>query len=113
MADVNTAYHIHEYTIPESANCQLAGAHLDPYGRGEVPPCNERHPQTCEVGDLSGKHSPIYVAPDDPFEVEYTDLFLSTDPSSPAYIGNRSFVVHTPDGGRLNCGNFVVAKKDS
>jgi hypothetical protein len=40
-------YHIH---------CTGTGAHLDPYKRGEVPPCDASKPETCQTGDLSGKH---------------------------------------------------------
>lgn len=49
-------YHIHEKPIPEDGNCTAAGAHLDPYKRGEVPLCNPDEPQTCQTGDLSGKY---------------------------------------------------------
>ncbi|KAI9933690.1 hypothetical protein ASPWEDRAFT_104112 [Aspergillus wentii DTO 134E9] len=99
-------YHIHVSPVSQE-NCTTTGAHLDPYIRGETPPCDPNHPNTCQVGDLSGKHSPIYVAPNEPFAVEYTDLFLSLDKKNPAYIGNRSIVVHAPNSSRLNCGNFV------
>ena len=53
------AYHIHESPVPASGNCLGTGAHLDPYQRGEQPPCNADQPQTCQVGDLSGKHGKI------------------------------------------------------
>ena len=62
------------------------------------------------MGDVSGKHGPIFVAPDEPFETEYTDLFISTDETSPAFFGNKSLVVHAPDGSRLNCGNFMQVR---
>lgn len=106
------AYHIHAHPVPSDGNCYGTGAHLDPYNRGEKPPCDLSQPQTCQVGDLSGKHAPAVGALDEPFEVEYTDYFLSTDPGNEAYFGNLSVVVHAPDAQRLNCGNFVPVGSD-
>ncbi|BDD59655.1 hypothetical protein MPDQ_001764 [Monascus purpureus] len=100
-------YHIHEFPVPPDGNCYSTLGHLDPYRRGEQPPCNPNLPETCQVGDLSGKHGVIFVGIGEPFETEYTDLFLSTNPEDPAFIGNRSIVVHAPNSARLNCGNFV------
>lgn len=71
--------------------------------------CDAGRPDTCVVGDLSGKHAPIYVGASQPFEIHYADLFLATDAGSPAFFGNRSIVVHDPNGRRLNCGNFVAS----
>lgn len=48
-------YHIHEKPVPSDGNCTGTGAHLDPYKRGEVPICDASKPETCQVGDLSGK----------------------------------------------------------
>ena len=52
-------YHIHDQPVPESGDCAATLAHLDPYRRGQAVPCNSTEPQTCEVGDLSGKHGKI------------------------------------------------------
>lgn len=49
-------YHIHEKPVPSNGNCTGTGAHLDPYKRGETPPCDASKPETCQTGDLSGKH---------------------------------------------------------
>jgi hypothetical protein len=102
------SYHIHAHRVPENGSCEATGPHLDPYGRGQYPPCDATHPETCEVGDLSGKHGPIYTAVFESFEAEYPDHFLSTNPDSPAYFGDLSIVVHGTNGERLNCGNFVL-----
>ncbi|EAU39002.1 predicted protein [Aspergillus terreus NIH2624] len=99
-------YHIHEHPVPEDGNCYATGAHLDPYGRGENPPCDIGNPATCQVGDLSGKHGPAFAPDDTQFIAEFRDYFLSNVPGSPAYFGDRSWVVHAPDKTRLNCGNF-------
>ncbi|EXJ58687.1 hypothetical protein A1O7_06116 [Cladophialophora yegresii CBS 114405] len=114
-------YHIHQYPIPPSGNCTAAGGHLSPFGRPDSPPCDPINPQTCQPGDLSGKHGNISQlasasAPDDSdngpratnsFQAMYLDLYLSTDPNSVAFFGNRSVVVHAANGTRLNCANFT------
>ena len=48
-------YHIHEKPVPADGNCTGTGAHLDPYKRGEVPPCDPTDKSSCQTGDLSGK----------------------------------------------------------
>ncbi len=45
--------------MPANGNCSATLAHQDPYIRGEIPPCNATAPETCQVGDLSGKHGNI------------------------------------------------------
>ncbi|KAL8663737.1 MAG: hypothetical protein Q9168_008047 [Polycauliona sp. 1 TL-2023] len=55
------SYHIHDKPVPEDGNCTKTMAHLDPYHRGQMPACDPMHPETCEVGDLSGKHGKIGV----------------------------------------------------
>lgn len=52
-------YHIHAAAVPPDGNCTGTLAHLDPYMRGEDPPCDPTQKQTCQVGDLSGKHGKI------------------------------------------------------
>lgn len=49
-------YHIHVNPVPADGNCTGTGGHLDPYERTQVPDCVSSRPETCEVGDLSGKH---------------------------------------------------------
>ncbi|KAH8426034.1 putative cytosolic Cu/Zn superoxide dismutase [Aspergillus melleus] len=105
--DLHYPYHIHEKPVPEDGNCYATGAHLDPYKRGDDPPCDIKAPQTCQVGDLSGKHGPIFAPDDETYEVFYTDYYLSNQEEDPAFFGNLSIVVHAPNNTRLNCGNFV------
>ncbi|KAL4866448.1 hypothetical protein BDV12DRAFT_199162 [Aspergillus spectabilis] len=99
-------YHIHASRVPDDGNCYLTGAHLDPHGRGQQPPCTITAPNTCEVGDLSGKHGPAWAPPGEVFRASYTDFFLSNDPDADAYFGDKSWVVHGPGSERLTCGNF-------
>ncbi|KAL7946510.1 Cu,Zn superoxide dismutase-like protein [Trichoderma barbatum] len=96
-------YHIHEEPAT-NGNCTSTLAHLDPYHRGETPACDSSKPETCQVGDLSGKYGKITS---DPFVAEYFDLYTSLQPGSPAFFGNRSIVVHYANKTRLTCANFA------
>lgn len=60
--------------VPDSGDCDATGAHLDPFERGEMPPCNPDLPQTCQVGDLAGKHGAITSMP---FRTTYADDFTA------------------------------------
>ncbi|OKL60186.1 hypothetical protein UA08_04575 [Talaromyces atroroseus] len=96
-------YHVHVSPVPGNGDCDAAGPHLDPYNRGEQPPCDASAPATCQIGDLSGKHGNA-TAP--AFTAVYTDPYLSNNAQSNAFIGDRSIVIHSANGTRLNCGNF-------
>ncbi|KAF2496004.1 Cu/Zn superoxide dismutase-related protein, partial [Lophium mytilinum] len=98
-------YHIHDKAVPADGNCTGAGAHLDPYGRGETPPCDSSQKQTCQVGDLSGKYGTINATG---YSAAYTDHYLSLVPGTPAYFGNRSIVVHFANKTRITCANFIT-----
>ena len=103
---LSVAYHIHVGRVPEDGNCTAALGHLDPYNRGMTPPCNDSAPETCQIGDLSGKYGSINSTAGEHYKDKYTDDYLSTTPGDPAFFGNLSFVVHAADDTRLNCGNF-------
>lgn len=98
-------YHIHAKPVPTNGNCSGTGAHLDPYMRGEAPPCDASKPETCQVGDLSGKHGSIAGQS---FSASYDDLYLSTNPSDPSFFGNLSFVIHLANKTRIGCANFTM-----
>ncbi|GAB1196408.1 superoxide dismutase [Aspergillus pseudonomiae] len=104
-------YHIHDKPVPEDGNCYSTGGHLDPYLRGDQPPCNTTVPETCQVGDISGKHGPVWTADGD-FDVLYRDFFLSNVKDTVAFFGNRSVVIHLPDNKRINCGNFHLVSDE-
>ncbi|CZS91195.1 related to cytosolic Cu/Zn superoxide dismutase [Rhynchosporium agropyri] len=103
-------YHLHASPVPADGNCTKALTHLDPLIRGETTPCNDEYPQTCQVGDLSGKYGSIVS---DPFEESYNDEYASTVPGSPAFFGNRSFVIHFANKTRITCANFVLASNST
>ncbi|KAJ4380726.1 Cell surface superoxide dismutase [Cu-Zn] 4 [Didymella sp. IMI 355093] len=96
-------YHIHEKPVPSDGNCTGTGAHLDPYKRGEVPG-DASKPETCQTGDLSGKHGNMTAQE---WSKEYIDLYSATRPDSKAYFGNLSVVVHLSNKTRIACANFT------
>ncbi|PBP28277.1 superoxide dismutase [Diplocarpon rosae] len=98
-------YHIHDAPVPADGNCTTTLAHADPYIRGETSACDASLPQTCQTGDLSGKHGKITQ---DPFVASYSDGFASTLEGIGAFFGNRSFVIHFANKTRITCANFAL-----
>ncbi|KLU83575.1 hypothetical protein MAPG_02629 [Magnaporthiopsis poae ATCC 64411] len=96
-------YHLHSTPVPENGNCTAALAHLDPFLRGETPSCDSSAPETCEVGDLSGKWGEVTS---DPFTATFTDKYASTLEGIGAFFGNRSLVLHYANKTRISCANF-------
>lgn len=71
-------YHIHESAVPSDGNCTATDGHLDPFERGEEPSCDPDLPQTCQVGDLAGKHGAIVTTQGSTtFSESYTDDFCA------------------------------------
>jgi hypothetical protein len=89
--------------INSTGSCNSALAHLDPFIRGEQPPCDATKPQTCQVGDLSGKHGKITS---DPFSATYIDTYASLVPGIGSFFGNRSFVLHFGNTTKITCASF-------
>lgn len=108
-------YHIHDQPVPANGNCTLTLAHLDPFIRGQKVPCDPKRPQSCEVGDLAGKHGKIPAdTSNGTYKMTYEDLYLSLTPGQGSFIGNRSVVVHTNDTKRYACANITeLATPDS
>jgi len=98
-------YHIHAAPVPEDGNCTKTLAHLDPFIRGEAPPCDPTLPQTCQVGDLSGKYGNISS---DPFTASYQDDFATTVEGLGSFFGNRSLTIHFANKTRITCANFTL-----
>ncbi|GAB1310957.1 Superoxide dismutase [Madurella fahalii] len=98
-------YHLHVDPVPENGNCTATLAHLDPFIRGEATPCNADLPETCQVGDLSGKFGAI-PTDEDTWEDSYVDLYASTLEGIGSFFGNRSIVFHYPNKTRITCANF-------
>ena len=66
--------------------------------------CDASAPETCEVGDLSGKHGAVKSLP---FHASYLDLYAATKEGDEAFFGDLSFVIHYQNSTRLGCANFV------
>jgi len=104
------AYHIHVEPVASDGNCNSTLAHLDPFIRGEVTPCDASRPETCQVGDLGGKHGKLDQTT---FNASFTDPFVSLKEGMGAFFGNRSFVLHFANRSRIACGNFSsLAEED-
>lgn len=96
--------------MPEDGNCTATGGHLDPFQRLDNPACNSSLPETCEVGDLSGKYGKITT---ETYNASFTDLYASTNPDEPSFIGNLSFVLHYANKTRISCANFELEEIES
>jgi hypothetical protein len=99
-------YHIHKAAAVDG-NCTTTLSHLDPFEAGVEIPCDPENPQTCEIGDLAGKHGKI---DSDPYEKHYADMYAATNPESEAYFGDLSFVLHFANSTRITCANFELKK---
>ncbi|KAK4891656.1 hypothetical protein LTR27_009827 [Elasticomyces elasticus] len=98
-------YHIHVNPVDSAGNCTTTGAHLDPYNVTEAVTCNASKPEDCQVGDLSGKH---YKINGTSLTAGYVDKYISTQPGTPAFMGNRSIVIHFANKTRITCANFTI-----
>ena len=100
-------YHVHDMPVPADGNCTSAMGHFDYTNSGEYYTCDTSNPQNCQVGDLAGKHGKIMSGPT--FSTQFVDNYLSTDPSSPYFFGQKSLVIHTSNTTRLTCANFMMS----
>ncbi|KAK3643412.1 hypothetical protein LTR56_010150 [Elasticomyces elasticus] len=98
-------YHIHVNPVDSAGNCTTTGAHLDPYNVTEAVTCNASKPEDCQVGDLSGKHDKMNGTSS---TANYIDKYISTQPGTLAFMGNRSIVIHFANKTRITCANFTI-----
>ena len=92
---------------------------MDPFHG--TPDCDRANPATCQVGDLSGKHGKIVPSNETTeerwnktviaFRANYVDRNVTLDMNSPAFVGNRSIVLHIDDDRKttLACADFIAA----
>ena len=99
-------WHIHTMPVPANGNCTATLSHLDPTNRGELIMCEAARPETCQVGDLAGKHGGKIMTPGN-FSTSFVDAYLSTQAGTPAFFGGLGFVLHSANTTRLTCANFV------
>jgi hypothetical protein len=89
--------------VDATGNCNSTLAHLDPFIRGEIEPCTSSRPETCQVGDLSGKYG---KANGTAHMATFSDPYVSLKDGMGSFFGNRSFVVHFANKSRIACANF-------
>ncbi|KAK1963916.1 hypothetical protein LY78DRAFT_704808 [Colletotrichum sublineola] len=71
-------------------------------GPFKTPLCDASRPETCQIGDLSGKHGSVTRD----YEQTYIDRYLSLVQGLGSFIGNRSFVFHFANKTRISCANL-------
>jgi len=100
-------YYVGDHSLSSECECSTSGGIFDPYNAGKRY-CNRQQAQTCDVGDLSGKHGCInstsYVA-------SYNELYASLNSASPAYVGGKSIVISDRSGSPVACGNIVCVSE--
>jgi hypothetical protein len=74
--------------------------------------CDPSQPQTCQAGDLAGKHGGKIATPGN-FSTSFVEPYLSTQPGSAYFFGGLSFVLHSSNTTRLTCANFVQVNGSS
>ncbi|KAK3363133.1 superoxide dismutase [Lasiosphaeria hispida] len=102
------SFHVHLKAVPESGSCADTGTHLDSFVRGTDPPCASASPQTCEVGDLSGKYGK--VAGPTALKV-FNDAYSALDKIMLGYIGDRAIVFHDASSARIACATLRKVAK--
>lgn len=106
------AWHIHALPVPDDGNCTATLGHLDPTNRGELYMCDASAPETCQVGDLAGKHGGK-ITSEGSFETQFVDPYLSVEQGSEGYFGGLAFVLHTGNTTRITCANFEVVQGEN
>jgi Cu/Zn superoxide dismutase/Na+-transporting NADH:ubiquinone oxidoreductase subunit NqrD len=101
-ATTMNGYHVHQEPVLGRA-CSATGGHYNP---NMAVTCVPSSPWSCEVGDLSGKHSKLDLAATAGTRSFYTDLLLPV--TGTWSIANRSIVVHNSAGARIACATTVM-----
>ncbi|CAO2655363.1 Nn.00g104270.m01.CDS01 [Neocucurbitaria sp. VM-36] len=100
-------WHIHTLPVPDDGNCTATTSHFDPTNRGELYMCDTAHPETCQVGDLAGKHGGKIMTAGT-FTTTFVDPYLSVVEGSPGFFGGLGFVLHSANTTRITCANFEL-----
>ncbi|KAF9550500.1 hypothetical protein EC957_000174 [Mortierella hygrophila] len=107
---VGFEYHIHVKQVGANNNCEATGGHLDPDpAKPGVVPCDPYASDTCQVGDLSGKHGNLEVTPKGDLQLKYIDRQLKFIGDATTIVG-RSLVIHN-NGTRIACANILPASQ--
>jgi hypothetical protein len=102
-------WHIHALPVPADGNCTATLGHLDPTNRGELVMCDAALPETCQVGDLAGKHGGK-ITTEGSFSTSFSDPYLSVAQGSAGFFGGLAFVLHTGNTTRITCANFELVQ---
>lgn len=115
-------WHVHVYPISsendnDENRCSTAGGHWNPYSVNTTDisyarDCHPSRPLSCEVGDLSNKHSPINLFAN-PGKVKGKYFFTDvTSWLSDSGITGRSVVIHEANKGgpRIACANVTMVR---
>lgn len=118
----NHNWHVHTYPISsendnDENRCSTAGGHWNPYSVNTTDSsynrdCDPSRPLSCEVGDLSNKHSPINLIAN-PGKVEGKNFFTDTTAwLSDSGVTGRSVVIHEANRGgpRIACANVTTVQ---
>lgn len=107
-------WHVHDNPVGNGSMCGAAGPHYDPEGKFQVANysyfCSPLNQSACEIGDLSGKSSPLDFS-NSTSQLFYHDINLPLEGNSEGFsILNRSVVVHERNSGpaRLACTDIGV-----
>jgi Cu/Zn superoxide dismutase len=106
------AWHIHNLPVPANGNCTATTGHFDPTNRGELYMCDASKPETCQAGDLAGKHGGKIMTANT-FSTSFVEPYLSTQSGSAYFFGGLSFLLHSSNTTRLTCANFVQVNGSS
>ncbi|KAG0357745.1 hypothetical protein BG005_003146 [Podila minutissima] len=97
-------YHVHVNPVGPNNDCMATGGHLDPMNVGATK-CDPTKPESCQEGDLSGKHGELKATESGAIKTRYIDHQLRFDGATTTIAG-RSIVIHN-NGTRVACGNIV------
>ncbi|TIB28668.1 hypothetical protein E3P86_03819 [Wallemia ichthyophaga] len=90
----------------DDGDCNSAGDILNPVGIPENVVCDEKKPEYCKEGDLSGKHGQLKMHSHGSCKEEFRDEYLRFFPQPFSLLG-RSVVITDESNTRIACANII------